>query len=85
MNDVKLVSKMASQVWIALQSWASEGGAERQEVAHIDTSQLEQISTEQRKTCCCSGQEAKRLLPLVRFSLMDTQFFRQDLSSLCFQ
>ena len=40
---------------------------------------LELISTEQRKTCCCSDQEVKRLLPLVRFSLMDTQFFRQDL------
>ena len=38
MNDVKLVSKIALQVWIALQSWASEGGPERQEVAHIDTS-----------------------------------------------
>ena len=32
MNDVKLVSKIALQVWIALQSWASEGGPERQEV-----------------------------------------------------
>ena len=34
---------MVSQVWIALLSWASEGGPERQEV-------LELISSEQRKT-----------------------------------
>ena len=34
---------MVSQVWIALLSWASEGGPERQEV-------LELTSTEQRKT-----------------------------------
>lgn len=27
----------------------------------------------------CSAQEVKILLPLVRFNLMDTQFFRQDM------
>ena len=42
-------------------------------------------STEQRKPDVgCSAQEVKRLLPLVRFNLMETQFFRQEVSSLFF-
>ena len=74
-------------MWIALQSWASEGGLDRQEVL-CQITQLAiglQILTELVNICCFSAQEVKRLLPLVRFNLMDTQFFRQDMFDFCYR
>ena len=58
-------------MWIALQSWASESGdgsQQRQEVAIFCCQELDQLVDIE--------QDVKRLLPLVRFSLMNSQFFR---------
>ena len=63
-------------MWIALQSWASESGdgsQQRQEVTFFCCQELDQLVDIE--------QDVKRLLPLVRFSLMNSQFFRRDLSS----